>query len=128
MVSGIRDVLKKGSVERKKVLKNIGARIHRRLFHHSQKGYYIRMATFGGFREVGRSSFLIQTPESNVLIDCGINIGGNFNTFPQLDLPEFNIEELDAVIITHSHLDHHGFLPFLYKYGYRGPVYCTHAT
>ncbi|MFX1450621.1 MAG: beta-CASP ribonuclease aCPSF1 [Promethearchaeota archaeon] len=128
MVSGIRDVLRKNSVKRIKILKNIGARIHRRTFQQDQKNFYVRMITFGGFREVGRSSFLIQTPESSVLLDCGINIGGNFNIFPQLDLPEFNIEELDAVIISHSHLDHHGFLPFLYKYGYRGPVYCTHAT
>ncbi|MHA1297846.1 MAG: beta-CASP ribonuclease aCPSF1, partial [Candidatus Helarchaeota archaeon] len=128
MVSGIREVLKNNSEQRKKILKNVGARIHRHLFNRNNRNFYIRMTTFGGFREVGRSSFLIQTPESNVLIDCGINIGGNFNTFPQIDLPEFNIEELDAVIISHSHLDHHGFLPFLFKYGYRGPVYCTHAT
>jgi len=48
--------------------------------------------------------------------------------FPRLDLPEFEIEELDAVIITHAHLDHSGFTPFLYKYGYRGPLYCTEPT
>ncbi|MHA1377682.1 MAG: beta-CASP ribonuclease aCPSF1 [Candidatus Helarchaeota archaeon] len=128
MVSGIREALKKGSIERKKILKNVGTRIHRYTFLNNNQNFYIRMITFGGFREVGRSCFLIQTPESNVLMDCGINIGGNYNTFPQIDLPEFNIEELDAVIISHSHLDHHGFLPFLFKYGFRGPVYCTHAT
>lgn len=128
MVNGIRDVLKKNSEERKKILKNIGARIHRRVFQLNEKNFFIRLITFGGFREVGRSSFIIQTPESNVLLDCGINVGGDSNAFPQFDLSEFNLEELDAVIITHSHLDHHGFLPFLFKYGYRGPVYCTHAT
>ena len=45
--------------------------------------------------------------------------------FPYLDAPEFKIEELDAVICTHSHLDHCGLIPWLYKMGYRGPLYCT---
>jgi len=129
MISGIRDVLKKGSVERKKILKNIGARIHRPLYIKEEGNYFIRLTAFGGFREVGRTSMLVQTPESNVLIDCGINIGSsNHSTYPQLDLPEFDIEDIDAVIITHSHLDHQGFTPFLFKYGYKGPIYCTKAT
>ena len=45
-----------------------------------------------------------------------------------LEAPEFNIQELDAVIVTHSHLDHSGFVPWLFKMGYRGPVYCTAPT
>jgi uncharacterized protein len=45
-----------------------------------------------------------------------------------LDAPEFNISELDAVIVTHSHLDHSGLIPYLFKYGYEGPVYCTYPT
>ncbi|MFW5746624.1 MAG: beta-CASP ribonuclease aCPSF1, partial [Nanoarchaeota archaeon] len=44
------------------------------------------------------------------------------------EAPEFRIEELDAVIVSHAHLDHTGFLPYLFKYGYRGPVYCTEPT
>ena len=48
--------------------------------------------------------------------------------FPKFNLPEFSIDELDAVIITHAHIDHSGMVPFLYKYGYRGPVYCTEPT
>ena len=50
------------------------------------------------------------------------------NAFPYLNVPEFSIEELDAVIISHAHLDHCGFLPYLYHYGYEGPVYCTTPT
>ncbi|MCK5239939.1 MAG: beta-CASP ribonuclease aCPSF1, partial [Candidatus Thorarchaeota archaeon] len=82
----------------------------------------------GGFKEVGRQSMFLQTPESNVLIDCGVNVGTPSKAFPRLDMPEFNIAELDAVIITHAHLDHCGMVPFLFKYGYRGPVYMTAPT
>jgi KH/beta-lactamase-domain protein len=84
----------------------------------------------GGFRQVGRSSILVQTRESNVLLDCGINPGSTIPTvaFPRLDTPQFDLDALDAVVISHAHLDHCGFLPFLFKYGYDGPVYCSAPT
>jgi len=84
----------------------------------------------GGAQQVGRSAFLVQTRESSVLLDCGINPGSSkpFEGFPRLDSPEFEIESLDAVIISHAHLDHCGMVPFLYKYGYDGPVYCSAPT
>ncbi len=73
----------------------------------------------GGFKEVGRSSMLLQTPNSRVLLDCGVNVAApdNKTAFPYLNAPEFSIEELDAVIISHAHLDHCGFVPYLYHYG-----------
>ena len=63
-------------------------------------------------------------------MDCGINPGSNrpFESFPRFDCPEFQIDSLDAVVITHAHLDHCGLAPFLYKYGYDGPIYCTAPT
>ena len=45
-----------------------------------------------------------------------------------MEAPEFNINELDVVIVSHAHVDHSGFVPYLFKYGYRGPVYCTEPT
>ena len=48
--------------------------------------------------------------------------------FPYFDIPEFDIRELDAVIVSHAHLDHMGLLPYLYKMGYKGPTYMTHPT
>ncbi len=121
----IRHLLQNEGETRKQILRNMGERIHRPLVF---KENWIRMTTLGGFREVGRTAMLLQTPESNVLIDCGVNVGSSTHAFPRLDVPEFIIESLDAVVITHAHLDHSGFLPFLFKYGYNGPVYCTSAT
>jgi len=124
----LRHALQKESDKRRGILKKIGQRIHRSVLpvHNG----WLRFTALGGFREVGRTCIFVQTAESNVLIDCGINVGTSSqgNSFPRLDMPEFDLDELDAVIITHSHLDHCGFVPFLYKYGYRGAVYCTKAT
>ncbi|MHA1648772.1 MAG: beta-CASP ribonuclease aCPSF1 [Candidatus Helarchaeota archaeon] len=127
MVLKLRHALKQESEKRKKILKTIGMRIHRPIF---LKDEYVRLTALGGFREVGRSAILIQTAKSSVLIDCGINVGSSSssNIYPYLNINEFNIEELDAVIISHAHLDHHGMVPFLYKYGYEGPIYCTKPT
>jgi KH/beta-lactamase-domain protein len=84
----------------------------------------------GGVKQVGRSCFVVVTPESKIMLDCGINPGENqsYNAYPRIDWFNFNLEELDAVVISHAHIDHQGFLPTLYKFGYRGPVYCTEPT
>ena len=80
-------------------------------------------------RQVGRSSILLQTPNSKILLDCGVDVAAqNKDKFPFFNVPEFDINELDAVIISHAHLDHVGLLPYLYKMGYRGPVYMTPPT
>lgn len=106
-------------------------KIGQKIFSKWERGskYWVRMSCLGGFREVGRSCIFLQTPESRVLLDCGVNIAAPEEyAYPFLEAPEFDIKELDAVIISHSHLDHMGSLPILYKYGYRGPVYCTAPT
>jgi len=112
---------------RKKIMRSVGSRIHRPTIFQSGD---IRVVFLGGFREVGRSAILLETNESAVLLDCGVRTGSSssINEFPRFDMPEFDIERLDAVVISHAHLDHCGFLPFLFKYGYEGPVYCTPPT
>ncbi|MHA1709531.1 MAG: beta-CASP ribonuclease aCPSF1 [Candidatus Baldrarchaeia archaeon] len=121
-----RALLRARSEERKMILRNIGLRIHRAVI--SSKDEWVRIVCLGGFREVGRSAILVQTPESNILLDCGVNVGSSTRAFPHLDAPEFDLENLDAVILSHAHLDHAGFVPFLFKYGYNGPIYCTRPT
>ncbi|MHA1111852.1 MAG: beta-CASP ribonuclease aCPSF1 [Promethearchaeota archaeon] len=124
-VETIRNLLKNESQKQKDILLKIGSRIHRPLL---LKELNIRMTPLGGSREVGRSAVLLQTNESSVLLDCGMNVGNSRRLFPALNTPMFDIDNLDAVVISHAHMDHSGLLPFLYKYGYEGPVYCTAPT
>ena len=108
-------------------LRHAGNRIHRDVIY---KTNYVRLTALGGFQEVGRSSILVETKESRVLLDLGLNVGTSDpdKKYPRIDLDEIRLEELDAVVITHAHLDHCGLVPLLYKYGYRGPVYVSKPT
>ncbi|MHA1342996.1 MAG: beta-CASP ribonuclease aCPSF1 [Promethearchaeota archaeon] len=121
----IRSMLQKERKTQKDILLRIGKRIHRPILFNDLS---IRITALGGFREVGRSCILCQTSDSCVLIDCGLNVGNPNDRFPAFEVPEFSIRDLDAIIISHAHLDHCGLVPFLYKYGYRGPVYTTLPT
>ncbi len=122
IIRSIRKMLHRESSYRKKFLNELGKKI----YSPSKEVEWIRFTALGGFREVGRSCVLLQTPQSTVMMDCGINVGAvSQKPFPYLDAPEFHIQDLDAVIVSHAHLDHCGLLPYLYEYGYRGPIYST---
>jgi KH/beta-lactamase-domain protein len=127
IVTHMRHYLHSESRERERILRTVGERIFRPKVYDVGD---IRLTVLGGAQEVGRSAFLVKTRESSVLLDCGINPGSQrpFEGFPRFDSPEFQIDSLDAVVITHAHLDHCGLTPFLYKYGYDGPVYCSAPT
>jgi KH/beta-lactamase-domain protein len=124
IIAHVRHSLYSGSKERERILRNVGERIYRPLVHEVGD---VRITMLGAAREVGRSAVLVETRESQVLIDCGINPGSTrpFEAFPRFDAGQFDPSSLDAVVISHAHLDHCGFLPFLFKYGYDGPVYCS---
>jgi len=125
-IRGIRKMLYDSSEERQKILRDVGRKIYRKP---DAECDWVRVTPLGGARQVGRSCFLLQTPESNVLLDCGINTAASgTDRFPDFRAAKLEIERLDAVIISHAHLDHSGFLPYLYKYNYQGPVYCTEPT
>ncbi|MEM3666145.1 MAG: beta-CASP ribonuclease aCPSF1 [Candidatus Bathyarchaeia archaeon] len=127
IVTHMRHYLHSESKERERILRTVGEKIFRPKIYEVGD---IRITALGGVQEVGRSAFLLQTRESSVLLDCGINPGSSkpFEAFPRLDNPAFKLDSLDAVIISHAHLDHCGLVPFLYKYGYDGPIYCSAPT
>ena len=125
LIQTIRLSLIQASAERREILGRIGRRIHR---EPKARGDWVRVVTLGGSREGGRSCFMLQTPESRVMLDCGINVASEDRAFPHLEVPEIRLPEIDALVVTHAHLDHVGFLPYLYKYGFEGPVYCTPPT
>ncbi len=122
VVKVLRDLIHKESDFRKDFLDKVGKHIH--------SGWkstdWVRLTALGGFREVGRSALLLQTPESKVLLDCGIKPGTN--EYPYLNVPEFDVNKLNAVVVSHAHLDHVGMVPYLYKIGYEGPLYMTTPT
>jgi KH/beta-lactamase-domain protein len=121
---------------RKKFLIGVGKHINKAI----SKSEWLKATALGGYREVGRSSLLLETPHSKIILDCGLspepaikgldaNNGSDINkAFPYLDSANLSINELDAVVLTHAHMDHIGFVPYLFKFGYEGPVYCTPPT
>ncbi len=126
IIKDIRQYMRAESNARKSILRQIGRKIHR---EKTSKDSWIRITALGGCREVGRSSYLLSTPETRVLVDCGVNLGSENDGTPYLYVPEVSpINQIDAVVITHAHLDHAGLVPLLFKYGYDGPVYLTPPT
>jgi len=125
-VKQVRQYLRSINEERKQFLRTIGRRIHRDV---TSKDPWVRVTMLGCCREVGRAAFLLSTPESKVLIDCGEKPDNSNNNAPYLYVPEIHpLSQLDAVVLTHAHLDHCALVPLLFKYGYDGPVYSTPPT
>ncbi len=127
LIENIREVLYQNSDDRKKFLDKVGHRIYDGWMR-EKKNEWIRITYLGSGREVGRSCIFLQTPESRILLDCGINVSSEKNAFPHFEAPEFDLNQIDAVIVTHAHFDHTGMLPYLFKMGYKGPVYMTAPT
>ncbi|RME79331.1 MAG: MBL fold metallo-hydrolase, partial [Methanobacteriota archaeon] len=119
-IEGVRKSDISNAEDRKKFLTKIG----KKLLKPTPETSWVRAAMLGAFRQVGRSSVLIQTKNSRVLIDAGVQTGLNPATaspedlYPYINMLGFPINELDAVIISHAHMDHTGFLPFLFAAGY----------
>ncbi|HNY88249.1 MAG TPA: beta-CASP ribonuclease aCPSF1 [Methanoregulaceae archaeon] len=125
-VKQVRQFLRSVNEDRKQFLRTIGRRIHRDV---TSKDAWVRVTMLGCCREVGRAAFLLSTPESKILIDCGEKPDNSTNNAPYLYVPEIHpLSQLDAVVLTHAHLDHCALVPLLYKYGFDGPVYSTPPT
>lgn len=126
-VKNVRNFLKQERGDRRDILERVGRQIHREELSDDE---YVRVSTLGCCREVGRAAFILSTPETRILIDCGDKPGAE-DEVPYLQVPEAlgaGASNLDAVVLTHAHLDHSAFIPLLFKYGYDGPIYCTEPT
>ncbi|MEJ2681795.1 MAG: MBL fold metallo-hydrolase [Gammaproteobacteria bacterium] len=88
----------------------------------------MKITFLGGAETVTGSKFLVETNSTKVLVDCGLFQGYKWLRERNWQSLPLNLDTLDAVLLTHAHLDHSGYIPVLYKQGFRGPVYTHHAT
>lgn len=82
----------------------------------------------GANRMVTGSCTRVQTNTKNILVDCGMFQGSNFNTGKNFEAFPFDARAIDAVLVTHAHMDHIGRIPKLIKDGFAGHIYMTRAT
>lgn len=130
IIDNIRYVLYENNDFRKKFLHKVGKRVYGG-WTKERRNEWVKLTMLGAGRQVGRSCLFLQTPESRILLDCGIDPSRSLNdqnAFPYFDAPEFSLNDLDAVVLGHSHLDHSALVPYLYKMGFDGPVYTTAPT
>ena len=88
----------------------------------------MKLISHGAAREVTGSCHELQVNGKNILLDCGLFQGHRREAAEKNARFAFDVTSIDAVLITHAHMDHVGRVPLLYKKGYRGPVLCTYAT
>lgn len=82
----------------------------------------------GAAQTVTGSMHLVRTPHATLLLDCGLYQGRRRESAERNRRLPIPVDEVDAVVLSHAHIDHSGALPLLVKQGFRGPIYATHAT
>src|SRR3954467_13557331 len=86
------------------------------------------LSFWGAAGSVTGSKYLIESDQARVLVDCGLFQGMRELRDRNWQEPPFNAASVDAVLITHAHIDHTGYLPRFVQHGFRGPVYCSRGT
>jgi len=99
-----------------------------RLRPHARDGLGLKLEFLGGAGTVTGSKFLVTAGNTRVLVDCGLYQGLKQLRLRNWSPPPVSPASLDAVVLTHAHIDHSGYLPALVNQGFRGPVYCSSAT
>jgi metallo-beta-lactamase family protein len=88
----------------------------------------VRLTSFGGADGVTGSKHLVEIGGSRILLDCGLFQGLKLHRERNWQPLPIDLHSIDAVVLSHAHLDHSGWLPVLVKHGYRGPVFANAAT
>jgi metallo-beta-lactamase family protein len=88
----------------------------------------MKITFYGATEGVTGSCYLVETKNSKFLVDCGMFQGDQENRKKNWQEPEFDVSSLDFIIVTHSHIDHIGRLPYLVKKGYKNSIYSTEPT
>ena len=83
---------------------------------------------YGATKQVTGSLYLLRTARHTVMLECGLIQGGRAEEAKNRDPFPVAIDEIDAVVVSHAHIDHSGRLPLLVKRGYKGPIYTQHAS
>lgn len=92
------------------------------------KNNKINIHFLGAAGTVTGSKYLLDTGERKILIDCGLFQGLKELRLKNWEYPPVEVSEIDAVLLTHGHMDHTGYLPRLVKQGFKGPIYGTYPT
>jgi metallo-beta-lactamase family protein len=88
----------------------------------------MRLIPHGAAREVTGTCHELQVGNTRILLDCGLFQGRRAEAAVKNSTFPFKPTDIDAVVLSHAHMDHAGRIPLLWKKGYRGPVFCTYAT
>lgn len=88
----------------------------------------MKLSFYGGAGKVTGSNFLVEGVRGKILVDCGIEQGADFVAGHMYEPFPYNVKEVDALVVTHAHLDHVGRIPKLVKEGFRGKIYMTQPT
>jgi len=88
----------------------------------------LSLISHGAAREVTGTCHEIKIGDKSILLDCGLFQGRRQEADEKNKTLTFDPKQIDALILSHAHIDHSGRLPLLYKKGYTGPIYCTYAT
>lgn len=87
----------------------------------------MKLRIFGAAGEVTGSNYMIEAAGHKILVDCGTHQGMDEEKHEGEQFP-YSPADVDAVLLTHAHIDHSGRIPLLVKQGFKGRIYCTHAT
>ncbi len=88
----------------------------------------MKITFLGGAGMVTGSKYLVEDKGTKILVDCGLLQGDDSIAYHNWDQLPLDPSTVDALVITHGHIDHTGYIPLFVKNGFRGPIYCSHAT